>query len=267
VKLSVIIPVYNEAATVTTLLEAVWAQPLEGVEKELVIIESNSSDGSRERVAEFAARHAGEAAGTITVIHEELPRGKGAAVCAGFGAATGEVIIIQDADLEYDIGDYPELLAPILCGRTAFVLGSRHMGANGWKIRRFADRGMLAALMNIAGLGFRGFFNVLYGVRLTDPTTMFKIFRRDCLAGLHFECRRFDFDWELLGKLLRAGYVPVEVPVSYRSRGYKEGKKIRMFRDPPGWVHAILRTRFVALTGSRTSAPAAARELPAVAPE
>jgi glycosyltransferase involved in cell wall biosynthesis len=257
-KVSIIIAVYDEARTVATLLERVWAQPIPGTGKEIVIVESNSTDGSREIVAEFAARHAVDSSTQIQVIHQERANGKGSALREGFRAATGDILLIQDADLEYDVADYPDLLRPIVEGRAAFVLGSRHMGPEGWKIRKFANHGLQASFMNLGGMFFHALFNGLFSARLTDPTSMYKVFRADCLAGLHFTCNRFDFDYELLGKLMRAGFHPLEVPVSYKSRGFDEGKKIRVFKDPPTWVIAILKCRFaplgVAEDGARRSA-------------
>jgi glycosyltransferase involved in cell wall biosynthesis len=247
VKVSIIIAVYNEASTLRPLLERVWAQPLPGLTRELVIIESNSTDGSREIVAQFArcCRDAGPA--QVHVIYQDRPYGKGHAIRQGFAAASGDILLIQDADLEYEVSDYPDLLRPILEGRTALVLGSRHLGPASWKIRHFASNGLLATLMNAGGVLFRGLFNRLFSVRLTDPTTMYKVFRASCLEGLDFTCNRFDFDYELLGKLIRAGYVPLEVPVSYTSRGFDEGKKIRIWRDPATWVLAIFKCRFQSL--------------------
>jgi glycosyltransferase involved in cell wall biosynthesis len=241
---SIIIPVYNEASTVADLLERVRRQILPGIRKEIVIVESNSTDGSRELVDAFCATYAADRHVSIVLIRESRAHGKGHAVRAGIAAATGEILLIQDADLEYDVGDYPELLAPIICGRAAFVLGSRHLGADDWKIRRFAHGGALAAGLNLAALLFHGLFNALYGTRLTDPTSMYKVFRADCLEGIELTCNRFDFDFELLGKLVRAGYPPLEVPVSYESRGFEAGKKIRLFRDPPTWIAAMLKSRF-----------------------
>ena len=250
-KVSIIIAVYNEAATVATLLDRVWAQPLPEVCKEIIIVESNSTDGSREIVAEFHARHAAEPAPRIQVIHEPRPMGKGHAIRQGFAAATGDILLIQDADLEYDVADYPELLKPIIEGRTALVLGSRHMGPDRWQIRKFTQDGLKTAFMNFGGILFHAFFNLVFSTRLTDPTSMFKVFRSECLNGLNFTSDRFDFDFELLGKLIRAGFRPLEVPVSYKSRGFDEGKKIRIFRDPPTWVLAILKSRFATLGAAK----------------
>ena len=246
-KVSIIIAVYNEARTLPTLLDRVWNQPLPDAAKEIIIVESNSTDGSRELLEEFLARHADEASPRIQVIYQPGPKGKGHAIRQGFAIATGDILLIQDADLEYDIADYPDLLAPIIEERTAFVLGSRHMGPDGWKIRKFAHGSLRSAIMNIGGILFHGFFNALFGSRLTDPTSMYKVFRADCLDGLKFSCDRFDFDYELLGKLIRAGFDPLEIPVSYKSRGFEDGKKIRIFRDPPNWIFAILKSRFTPL--------------------
>jgi glycosyltransferase involved in cell wall biosynthesis len=250
-KVSIIIPVYNEATTVATLLDRVWAQPLPGITKEIIIVESNSTDGSREIVAGFVARHGSDSSPRIQVIYQPGPKGKGHAIRQGFAAATGEILLIQDADLEYDVADYPELLRPIAEGHAAFVLGSRHMGSERWKIRKFRHSGVQSIYMNVGGVLFHKFFNMVFGTRLTDPTSMYKVFRSDCLDGLNFACDRFDFDYELLGKLIRKGFSPLEIPVSYKSRGFDEGKKIRMFRDPVTWVIAIVNSRFTALSDTK----------------
>ena len=246
-KVSIIIPVYNEAKTLATLLARVWAQALPGASKEIIIVESGSTDGSREIVANFLAHHAGDPSVRIQAIHEQIPKGKGHAVREGIRIATGDILMIQDADLEYDTADYPRLLGPIIEGHAALVLGSRHLGPERWSIRKFSGSGLRSAWMNLGGVLFHGFFNVLFSTHITDPTSMSKVFRADCLDGLSFSCNRFDFDFELLGKLLRAGFTPFEVPVSYESRGFDEGKKIRMLRDPVTWVWAIVKSRFASL--------------------
>jgi hypothetical protein len=128
------------------------------------------------------------------------------------------------------------------------VLGARHgLEGNGWKIRHFADQVFVSGLLNLGHVFFTSLFNIVYGQRLRDPFTMFKVFRRECLHGLTFESNRFDFDWELVGKLVRAGYTPLEIPVNYTSRSFKEGKKVTFWRDPLTWIRACFKYRFVRL--------------------
>lgn len=238
--LSVIVPIYNEAATVRQSLDAILAKQVPGWTLQIIMVESNSTDGTRAIVETYATHP------RVKLILEDRPRGKGHAVRAGLAAATGDVILIQDADLEYDLNDYDVLLAPIAAGRQEFVLGSRH-GEGGWAIRKFSDQPVQALILNLAHWGFTLLINVALFIWLKDPFTMYKVFRRDCLDGLTFECNRFDFDWELLMKLVRKGHRPIEIPISYKSRSFKEGKKISMFRDPLTWLWAVVKYRFVKL--------------------
>ncbi len=235
--LSVVVPIYNEAATVRTALDAILAKAVPGWRLEIILVESNSNDGTRAIVQTYASHP------RVKLILEDRARGKGHAVRAGFKAATGDVILIQDADLEYDLNDYDILLAPLSAGRQSFVLGSRH-GQGGWAIRQFSDQPFQALILNSAHWGFTFLINASLGVWLRDPFTMYKVFRRECLDGLTFECNRFDFDWELLIKLIRKGHEPIEIPISYKSRSFKEGKKISMFRDPVTWLWALAKFRF-----------------------
>lgn len=243
-KISIILPVYNEESTVRELLDRVWNQPVFDLRRELIIVESNSTDRTRETILRFAKEKSCDEHVLVKLVFQDVARGKGNAVRAGLKEAVGDIIVIQDGDLEYDVRDYPALIEPILAGRTDFVLGSRHLSAGSWKIREFERNPWRAFLLNLGGIFFHAMFNLLYSVRLTDPTTMFKVFRRSCLKGINLISDRFDFDFELLGKLIRAGYTPLEVPVTYRSRGFGEGKKVRIFRDPPTWLWAMTRFRF-----------------------
>ena len=238
--LSVIVPVYNEIGTARESLAAITGKQMVGWEIEVILIESNSTDGSRAVVESFRGQD------RVKIILEERPRGKGHAVRAGLAIATGDVILIQDADLEYDLADYEVLLAPIAAGRQAFVLGSRH-GQGGWAIRKFSDQPVRALILNTAHWFFTLCINLTLFVWLKDPFTMYKVFRRDCIAGLKFESNRFDFDWELLIKLVRRGYKPIEIPISYTSRSFEQGKKITMIRDPLTWMWALVKYRFCRL--------------------
>jgi glycosyltransferase involved in cell wall biosynthesis len=201
-------------------------------------VESNSTDGSREMVRSI------ENLPGVRVLYEDRPAGKGHAVRAGIAIADGDILLVQDADSEYDVGDYDIVLEPVLRLSTTFVLGSRHMGGRTWKVRQFANARLLAAGMNLAHQFFTALVNWLYDAEMRDPTTMFKVFRRESIHGIRFRRNRFDFDFELVCKLLRRGHIPVEVPINYRSRSYAEGKKVRIFRDPITWLRTIIASRF-----------------------
>lgn len=234
--LSLVVPAYNEAATLDMALQKLLAKEVAGVDTEIIVVESNSTDGTRELVAQY------EHHPRVTVVWQDAPRGKGHAVRAGLEHVRGDYVMIQDADLEYDLEDYEALMEPLLGGRTAFVLGARH-GGNAWKMRQFTGQPILSAVMNAAHRFFTGLVNVGFGAHLRDPFTMYKVFRRDCLHGLSFECDRFDFDFELVIKLLRKGYKPLEIPVNYRSRSFSEGKKVSFLRDPITWMRALVKFR------------------------
>jgi len=237
-RLTVIMPVFNEVTTVKAGIERVLSKQIEGIDLDLILIESNSNDGTRDIVKDYLSHS------RVTVIFEAEPKGKGHAVRSGLKAATGDFILIQDGDDEYDIEDYDALIEPLRDGRQVFVLGARH-GGGGWKMRSFSDQPFRAFVLNMGHWVFTGLVNAFYGVWLRDPFTMYKVFRRDCIDGIEFECNRFDFDYELLIKLIRRGFIPVEIPVNYRSRSFLEGKKVRIFADPVTWIKAIVKYRFV----------------------
>jgi len=240
-KLSVIVPVYNEHTTVRELLDRLLEKRFDRIDVEIIVVESNSTDGSREAVMSYATDP------RVTVLLQERPRGKGNAVRTGLAHATGDIVLFQDADLEYEIDDYDDLLEPICAYRRNFVIGSRHVKGSAWKIRDFNDAPVLSQVFNLGHVAFLSLLNGIYGQSLADPFSMFKVFRRDCLAGLVFECDRFDFDFEIVIKLLRKGYRPLEVPVNYHSRSIAEGKKVTMVRDPLTWLRALARFRTSAL--------------------
>jgi 2-polyprenyl-3-methyl-5-hydroxy-6-metoxy-1,4-benzoquinol methylase len=239
---SVVMPVFNERETFSTVAQQLLEKDVPGMDLELVIVESNSTDGTRDEVKKV------EGHPRARVIYEDRPRGKGHAVRTALAHATGDFVLIQDADLEYDLNDYEILLEPLRAFRQAFVLGARHgMDGKTWKMRHFTDQVLVSRVMNFGHLFFTGLFNIVYRQRLRDPFTMYKVFRRDCLHGLTFESNRFDFDWELVGKLVRAGYTPIEIPVNYTSRSFTEGKKVSFWRDPFTWIRACFKYRFVRL--------------------
>jgi ubiquinone/menaquinone biosynthesis C-methylase UbiE len=235
-KLSVIMAVYNEEKTVQQVIDGVLAKKIAHVEIELIIIESNSTDHTRCIVKKY------EDNPRVKVIWQEKPLGKGYAIRAGLEKVNGDYILIQDADNEYDLEDYDILVERLVTGEAAFVLGARH-GGKIWKMRLFNNQYIAGHLLNFGHWCFALLLNVCFGLRLKDPFTMYKVFRADCLRDMTFNCNRFDFDIELLIKLVCKGYKPIEIPVNYQSRSFKEGKKIRLFRDPLTWLKVIIKLR------------------------
>ncbi len=239
-RLTILIPVYDEKATFARLFESVLAAPLpDGLEKEVVVVDDASTDGTRDLVRACAGRPG------VTVVLKDPPRGKGAAVRRGLQEATGDFLLVQDADLEYDVADYPRLLAPLLDGSADVVLGSRVLRApQRWQFRRFSGAERVYGLfVNAGGVLFTGLFNRLYGTALTDGATMFKLFRTADVRALGLRGSGFDYDWELLARLAKRGRRFIELPVSYHARGRAEGKKIRFWRDGVRVLAAILRWR------------------------
>ena len=238
-KLSIIMPVYNEADYIDEIINRVSSADVGDLKKEIIIIESKSTDGTRDLIKKYENRD------NYKIIYEKKPQGKGHAVRKGFKAATGDIILIQDADLEYNPNDYPKLLKPILDGKVKFVLGSRRLGNNGWLLRKFTDDPVRALVLNVGSLGFNFMFYILYGTLLTDPTTMYKVFKKECLSGIEFKSDYFDLDWEIVGKFVKKGYIPIEVPISYISRSNSEGKKLTLRRDAYKNLKALIKYRFV----------------------
>jgi SAM-dependent methyltransferase len=241
-KLSVVLPVFNEKTTFSTLMGQLAEKQMPGLDIELIIVESNSADGTRDDVLKYQNHP------RVKVILQDRPQGKGFAVRTGFEYMTGDYVLIQDADLEYDLNDYESLLQPLINYQKTFVIGSRHSKSkDSWKIREFNDSPILATFFNLGHIIFLFLLNMLYYQKLNDPFSMFKVFRRDCIYGLTFECNRFDFDFELVIKLIRNGCKPFEIPVNYSARSLQEGKKVSMLRDPLTWIRALIKYRFAPL--------------------
>jgi glycosyltransferase involved in cell wall biosynthesis len=207
--LSVVIPVYNERATIETLLARVSAV---AVDKEIIIIDDGSTDGTREWLAALPA-----ASSPVRVLLQDRNRGKGAALRRGFEAARGAVVLIQDADLEYDPADYPQLLAPIERGVADVVFGSRFLGG---------PHRVLLFWHYVGNRILTTLCNVFTNLNLSDVWTCYKVFRAEVLGSLRLYEDRFGFEVEITSKVARAGWRVYEVPISYHGRTYAEGKKI-----------------------------------------
>jgi glycosyltransferase involved in cell wall biosynthesis len=235
--LSVIMPFYNEEATLAKIVSQVLATDLP-IPLELILVDDGSTDSGMEQLSPFIRDP------RIVYIRSPRRSGKGSAVNRGIQASHGNIILIQDADLEYSPQEYERVLALILGQKCHFALGSRVLGAGTWKIHGVAGRPLYSWALNLGSRFLTLVFGAVFRTRLTDPTTMMKAFRRECLSGIEFTSRGFDWDWEILYKFLLRGFVGLEAPISYRGRAPEEGKKLRMWGD--GWaaLFAILRFRF-----------------------
>jgi len=223
--LSVLVPVYNERATLESLLLRVLAVP---VDKEVVVVDDGSRDGTREVLAELATRL------PIRALLHERNRGKGAAIRTALAEARGEIVIIQDADLEYDPEDYPRLIAPIVRGETNVVYGSRYLShENPLPLTHF----------KVAALLLNAMANLLYGTRLTDEATCYKVFRASLLKSLPLDCVRFEFCPEVTARVAKRGERILEIPIRYHYRTREQGKKIG-WRDGFEAIWTLLRYRF-----------------------
>jgi glycosyltransferase involved in cell wall biosynthesis len=203
-KISILLPVYNEFLTLPLVLQRVLDAPLpEGCEKEVVIVDDGSTDGTSETLYQYRDSQ------TVMVHHSVVNFGKGAALRIGMAKATGDIMLVQDGDLEYDPNDYVKILEPLVRGEADVVYGSRFMqGVRGMKKRNWVANKILTMTAN-----------VLFGGHLTDEATAYKAFRREVIEAMELKCMRFEFCPEVTAKVLRLGYRIHEVPVSYNPRG------------------------------------------------
>lgn len=244
-RLSIIMPVYNERATLEDIVQRVQAVDLTvnlnsgntGVlgpitlEREIVLVDDGSTDGTREILDQWRA----DPPPNMQIIYHEHNLGKGAALRTGFQHATGDIMIVQDADLEYDPRDYVKLLEPLLEGRAPVVYGSRFLGG---------PRAAMSLSHTLGNQVLTIITNVLYGTSLSDMETCYKCFRRDVIDGINLRSRAFEIEPELTAKILKRGYVIFEVPISYNGRTFHEGKKIG-WKDGFSAVRTLVRYRFV----------------------
>jgi len=225
--LTVVLPIYNERPTIQTILDQVLAV---GLADEVIAVDDGSTDGTRQVLADYARNRP-----RVRVILHERNQGKGAAVVTGIKAATQDLVLIQDADLEYDPRDYPSLLAPIQEDKADVVFGSRFLGG----ARRTTMFWHMVANMLLTLLT-----NILYNSILSDMETGYKLFRRELIQSIPLRAKRFDFEPEVTAKLLKRKVRIFEVPISFNPREYAQGKKIKL-KDAFHAVFTLIKYRFV----------------------
>jgi dolichol-phosphate mannosyltransferase len=227
-KLSIVIPAYNEEKTILQIISKIKEVDLKEIKKEIIVVDDASTDTTWEKLREAKDNE-------VKIVLHQKNRGKGAAIRTGLEQTTGDITIIQDADLEYDPQDYPMLIKPIINKITQVVYGSRRL--------KKTNEQYAGLKYYIGGIGLTKITNLLYNANLTDEATCYKVFDTKLLKELNLECERFEFCPEVTAKVLRKGIKILEVPINYYPRSIDEGKKIRM-KDGFEAVWTLLKWRF-----------------------
>ena len=228
-KISIIIPVFNEKSTILELLAKVDLADLGEIEKEIIIVNDCSSDGTAEILRQLENRY--------KIFHHDKNFGKGRALRTGFAAATGDILAVQDADLEYDPKDFKSMLAKMIEADAQVVYGSRRLQHSYFKSRHSGH------IFAIGGIVLTWLANFLYGLKITDESTCYKMFKADLLKSIDLECERFEFCPEITAKIAKRGVAIYEVPISYNPRHKKEGKKSD-WQDGLEAIWTLLKHRF-----------------------
>ncbi|MFH1783901.1 MAG: glycosyltransferase family 2 protein [bacterium] len=229
-KLTIIIPVYNEVDNIKKILESVQDVDLGNIAKEIIIVDDGSTDGSRDMLKDLDGKE------NIKVLYHKQNQGKGSAIKTGLKAVNGDFVIVQDADLEYDPSDYKELLGPILENKADVVYGSRFLNAKNNRFLSFSQ---------YWGNKFITFTtNCLFDVHITDVETCYKLFRREVISDIDIKSRHFDMETEITAKILKKKRRLVEKPIKYNARGYKMGKKIHLI-DGFAAIWALVKYKFL----------------------
>jgi glycosyltransferase involved in cell wall biosynthesis len=224
-KLSIIIPVYNEENTIDSVIQHVLDAPVPGFTKEIVVVNDGSTDTTADKLKKWERK--------CRILHQKINSGKGSAVTWGLSKTTGDIILIQDADLEYNPDDYPILLKPFENPLVDVVYGSRFLGPHLSTMFLYSMGNKFVTLVT----------NILYNTNITDMETGFKVFRRDILDGITIDARRFEFEPEITVKILKKGIQIYEVPISYFGRKFEEGKKLT-WKDGVVALWMLIKYRF-----------------------
>ena len=223
--LSIIIPAYNEEKNIKTVIEKVNSVNLDSIKKEIIVVDDFSTDGTRESLKKIK---------NIKVFYHKKNMGKGSAVRTGLKHATGDIIIIQDADLEYDPNDYPKLINPILNGKTKVVFGSRFLKKHNARYKFYYLGNRFLSIIT----------TLLYFRKISDMETCYKAFRTDVIKNIRLRAKRFDIEPEITAKIIKQGYKILEVPIWYKCRSFNEGKKIS-WKDGVKAIYYLVKYRFM----------------------